>query len=421
MTKPFHDSGELRRVGEIKTPWSCFMIASTIQKVNEKRKEIQAFLMGLNESCKIFHSASIIDSQIAQEYGLQLEDAKEWRSNVRISARSEIDEHSLISAIQALREIGTFDPSLYIDLSDLIDARIGKVTKNIKSMRLYRQMDFVAMTFNHLRAINKSTGRLSYRDLLPFDQNHYHGVEALDLCVSRLKLQQGAVIINFGSGLGGPARYLAGRHGIFVVAIEIQEDLHDTAVELTNRCEDQVRGLVRHIAGNFVQLELSQSQLQYGTFDAIVSWLTVLHFSKEERLTLFSRAFSLLKHGGKMYLEDFYQRRELKPTEKNLLMDEVYCSYLPDWNEYRTQLESVGFQLIQVEDLSDQWTQFTKDRWLNWTTERERHNKIHGVKAANRVENFYVKIASLFERDGVGGIRIVATKIDSQQKKKSRL
>ena len=35
MQKPFYDKGEIRRIGEIVTPWPCFMIASTID-INHK-------------------------------------------------------------------------------------------------------------------------------------------------------------------------------------------------------------------------------------------------------------------------------------------------------------------------------------------------------------------------------------------------
>lgn len=82
---------------------------------------------------------------------------------------------------------------------------------------------------------NKSSGPLEYADLLPYDQHHYHGVEAVDEVVKEANIGQASRVVNIGSGLGGPSRYLAGKVGCQVLACEIQEDLNRTATELTTR------------------------------------------------------------------------------------------------------------------------------------------------------------------------------------------
>lgn len=86
-----------------------------------------------------------------------------------------------------------------------------------------------------LSSEGKSTGPLKYTDLLPYDQHHYYGVQAIDKTVAAANIGGTSRVINIGSGLGGPARYLAGRYGCQVLACEIQEDLSRTATELTHR------------------------------------------------------------------------------------------------------------------------------------------------------------------------------------------
>ena len=49
-------------------------------------------------------------------------------------------------------------------------------------------------------------------------------------------IQAGSRVVNIGSGLGGPARYLAGTCGCVVLACELQDDLHQSAAETTRRC-----------------------------------------------------------------------------------------------------------------------------------------------------------------------------------------
>ncbi len=60
----------------------------------------------------------------------------------------------------------------------------------------------------HRRLANAglSRGPLAYTQLLPFDQHHYHGVEALVAMQARLGIRPESKVLNIGSGLGGPAR-----------------------------------------------------------------------------------------------------------------------------------------------------------------------------------------------------------------------
>jgi cyclopropane fatty-acyl-phospholipid synthase-like methyltransferase len=50
-----------------------------------------------------------------------------------------------------------------------------------------------------------------YTDFLPYDQHHYNGTDAVDEMVAKAGITEKSRVINVGSGLGGPARYLAGK------------------------------------------------------------------------------------------------------------------------------------------------------------------------------------------------------------------
>ena len=69
-----------------------------------------------------------------------------------------------------------------------------------------------------------------------------------------------------GSGLGGPARYLTQTTKCFVTAIELQEDLHKEAENLTKRCSLQQK--LKHITGDFLQIDL-------GMLIAVTGWAHV--------------------------------------------------------------------------------------------------------------------------------------------------
>ena len=63
-------------------------------------------------------------------------------------------------------------------------------------------------------------------------------------------------ILDVGSGLGGPARHLAHTTSCTVTALELQEDLHEVAENLTQRCNLEQK--VKHITGDFLQIDLGR-------------------------------------------------------------------------------------------------------------------------------------------------------------------
>ena len=92
---------------------------------------------------------------------------------------------------------------------------------NIKSMKLY---NFIDRIYNELRELGKAnSGSLSVNELSSFDQLHYHGTQAIDFAIKKLNINHKSKILEIGSGLGGPARYLAKKTGANITAVELQE------------------------------------------------------------------------------------------------------------------------------------------------------------------------------------------------------
>ncbi|MEV0903302.1 SAM-dependent methyltransferase [Streptomyces hokutonensis] len=68
-----------------------------------------------------------------------------------------------------------------------------------------------------------------------FDQFHIGGADAVELLIPTLALTQGDVVLDVGSGFGGPARQIARRTGNHVVGIDITPAYVDAARDLTAR------------------------------------------------------------------------------------------------------------------------------------------------------------------------------------------
>lgn len=409
MQKPYYDKGEIKRIGQIITPWPCFMIASTKNIISNNLINIENMFIALNNACQYFKKNSINSiKRISMNFNLTEEDAKTWFDNVNINSTNEISESTIETTIDALLTSNIINKNNFIlDPIKFIDTRIAKLIVDIKSMRLYNKPELLISLRNNLRVNNLSKGQIKYTDLIPFDQNHYYGTQVLDLAVNELNLNHhhSSWIIQIGSNLGGCARYLAGKYHLNVLAIELQNDLSEEASQLTER--SNLSSKVHHIAGNFLTVA---QHLQENTYQSIVSWITILHFNKQERIELFKHSHRLLKLNSFFYLEDFIKIGNITNEESQILEHDVYCKYLPTLDEYKSNLIDLNFQIIKIINLTNDWKLFTKQRLELFQQNKKNLIQIHGEDIYNGLQYFYQAIVQLFQGQNVGGIRIIAIK-----------
>ena len=271
---------------------------------------------------------------------------------------------------------------------------------NIKSMKLYNNVDRI---FNELREIGKSTSSsLLVNDLTKFDQLHYHGTDAIDIFIEKLEINEKTKILDVGSGIGGPARYIANITGAEITAIELQSDQNNLAKELTKKCG--LSNKVTHICGDILDYDFKNE-----TFDTVVSWLTLYHIANHE--ILLKKLFDLLNPNGFFYTEDITSRINLSNADRKEIKKEIYGIHLPYFDKYISNLEQNGFKLIFSEDMSSSWTDFTKERIKKYNSEKERNIKVHGKEVYESLNSFYNFVGQYFSNGKLGGIRVIAKKI----------
>jgi cyclopropane fatty-acyl-phospholipid synthase-like methyltransferase len=268
---------------------------------------------------------------------------------------------------------------------------------NLKTMKLYSQVERV---HNELRARGfDADAPLKVCDLTPFDQYHYFGSEAVDLAAGVLGIGPRSRVLEIGSGIGGPARHLAETTGCEIVALELQRDLHDTAVALTRRCG--LENAVYHVCGDVLGPLPS-----WAPFDSIVSLLVFLHISDLRRL--FSVCRRLLGDDGRIFIEDFVLRRKPSPSQLDELQMKVACPDLRSLPAYTAEIQRAGFFVNAFTDMSARWTDFTRQRAAAFRDDRRRHVSVHGEEITNGLDDFYSTVAGLFAAGVVGGVRIDA-------------
>mgnify|MGYP001268048803 FL=1 len=271
---------------------------------------------------------------------------------------------------------------------------------NIKSMKLYNNVDRI---FNELREIGKSTSStLLVEDLTKFDQLHYHGTDAIDIFIEKLEINEKTKILDVGSGIGGPARYIANQTGAEITAIELQSDQNNLAKDLTKKCG--LSNKVNHICGDILDYDFKNQ-----TFDAVVSWLTLYHIANHE--ILLKKLFDLLNPNGFFYTEDITSRINLSDADRKEIKKEIYGIHLPYFDKYISNLEQNGFKLIFSEDMSSSWTDFTKERIKKYNSEKERNIRVHGKEVYDSLNSFYNFVGQYFSNGKLGGIRVIAKKL----------
>lgn len=267
----------------------------------------------------------------------------------------------------------------------------------LKQMKLYQHVERVERALA-ARGLSP-TAPLDPEMLVDLDQLHYEGVDAVDHAVETLGLSPESRVLDAGSGLGGPARWLAHRHGCRVTALELQADLHECAQRLTARCG--LESGLTHVQGDLLDPAAVE-----GRFDALVSWLVFLHIP--QRRQLFERCRGWLKTGGRLYAEDFFARGDFSDKERQLLRDDVQCAELADRSGYIAALERAGFDDIRFEDRTDRWSAFVRDRLNRFRQNRIPFEDVHGEAAFEALESFYTVIDRLFSGGRLGGVRLSA-------------
>lgn len=79
-TKPLVDNGTFRKLGDCPTPWPCFVIAATDTFIAKETGTLKHILETVNDYSTEFKQIPSIDRTLANRYGQQLDDIREWLS-----------------------------------------------------------------------------------------------------------------------------------------------------------------------------------------------------------------------------------------------------------------------------------------------------------------------------------------------------
>ena len=270
----------------------------------------------------------------------------------------------------------------------------------IKSMKLYKNTNRI---FNELRELGKDKSKkLNIEDLTKFDQLHYNGTKAVDFAIKKIGINSKKRVLEIGSGIGGPSRYIGYKTKALVTALELQKDQNKVAKILTIKCG--LTKYVKHKEGDI--LEYNSNRIKY---NAIVSWLTLYHIKNHKKLL--KKCNNLTSKGGYFFAEDIIAQKKLNKFDLSTLSKELYANYLPSYNKYLKDLENAGFKIIYHKNMSKNWAIFVKKRKNLYYKNKNKNLKIHGNEIFKNIYNFYSVVDKYFTSKKIGGIAVIAKKI----------
>lgn len=114
-TKPLVDSGEWQRVGEIPTPWPCFVIAARKSLVQQHKTELGCLFKIVRERAQAFAKQHDAPALVAERYGIQQPDAESWFRDVRWAADDRMPVKELREVLATLHELQLLERPITVD------------------------------------------------------------------------------------------------------------------------------------------------------------------------------------------------------------------------------------------------------------------------------------------------------------------
>jgi len=134
-----------------------------------------------------------------------------------------------------------------------------------------------------------------WKDFAPLDQFHIRGLAATKELAEALRVEPHSRVIDVGSGLGGPSRFLAANYSCHVTGVDLSEPFVEVARALTVRCG--LEELVEFHHGNALALPFEDASFDY-------AWTQHVAMNIADRAAMYREIARVLKAGGRFAVYD---------------------------------------------------------------------------------------------------------------------
>jgi ABC-type nitrate/sulfonate/bicarbonate transport system substrate-binding protein len=104
-TQPFVDQGKCKRIGEVYTPWPCFVIAVRNEVLAQEEALLNAVIDIIQERAAQLKAAPDTAEVLAWRYALKKGEASEWLRQTEWSSAFKMDQTDIQIAVETLLEL----------------------------------------------------------------------------------------------------------------------------------------------------------------------------------------------------------------------------------------------------------------------------------------------------------------------------
>ncbi len=111
-TKPLVDNGAFKRIGEIPTPWPCFVIVATAEILQNHPDLVRKIRDAVYEQAEILIKDPNIAEILSSYYQIQKSDISDWLNQTSWAKTGEIKRESLTSTMEILKKLGLISKTI---------------------------------------------------------------------------------------------------------------------------------------------------------------------------------------------------------------------------------------------------------------------------------------------------------------------
>jgi MPBQ/MSBQ methyltransferase len=173
-------------------------------------------------------------------------------------------------------------------------------------------------------------------DLEAVDEFHIGGVAATRELIDRMNLKPGVKLLDIGSGIGGPARFVANNADADVTGIDLTQSYVDIATSLSKRTG--LADKTRFVQGSALDMPFADA-----SFDAAM----ILHVGMNlpDKPKLMSEAARVLRSGGVFAVYDVMRLKDGALTYPLPWASDETMSFVATPDDYRSAAVAAGFSV----------------------------------------------------------------------------
>jgi len=180
--------------------------------------------------------------------------------------------------------------------------------------------------------------------LAPYDQFHGRGLEATQEIAAMLKVAPTDHLLDVGSGIGGPARYMAHRFGCRVTGIDLTAEYCEVARHLTRLLA--MESQVEFELGDALAMPFADA-----TFDGAYSMNVSMNIA--DKAALYGEVRRVLRPGSWLMLSELAKGPGAPLDYPTPWAATASTSFLATPEETRNSLEAAGFEIVQFRETTE--------------------------------------------------------------------